>query len=197
VNGTGESRVVLIVTLRINGKSHQIDVPSDMPVLWGAAGCARHDGDEVWLWNGALRRVHGAARWTGDTLLRDAGESQLYRRAIDRAGRFDEEALAAAKHVLDFATRTDRPFALAGSFAAIAHTHFSAGGGSVGRGRSHSRCVGNGSSRSTVRGLPQPRLHLRLGRARVQGLTHRGCQTEVTAGGQPRVDSAGPRSTQG
>jgi len=28
----GESEVVPMVTLRINGKSHQIDVPSDMPV---------------------------------------------------------------------------------------------------------------------------------------------------------------------
>jgi hypothetical protein len=142
----------------------------------GAAGCARHDGDEVWLWNGALRRVHGAARWTGDTLLRDAGESQLYRRAIDRAGRFDEEALAAAKHVLDFATRTDRPFALAGSNAAIA-IHTSSGGGSV-RPRppslAVSRCVGNESSRSTVRGSLQPSATLTPWQARVQGLTHRG-----------------------
>jgi isoquinoline 1-oxidoreductase subunit alpha len=29
-----ESEVVPMVTLRINGRSHQIDVPSDMPVLW-------------------------------------------------------------------------------------------------------------------------------------------------------------------
>lgn len=28
------SEVVVMVTLKVNGRSHQIDVPSDMPVLW-------------------------------------------------------------------------------------------------------------------------------------------------------------------
>ena len=41
-------------------------------------------------------------------------------------GRFDE-ALAAASHALDFAQRVDRPFALAGSYAAIGRTHLMRG----------------------------------------------------------------------
>ena len=45
---------------------------------------------------------------------------------LTELGRFDE-ALAAAKRALDFATRTDRPFALAGSFAAIGHAHLRRG----------------------------------------------------------------------
>jgi DNA-binding SARP family transcriptional activator/tetratricopeptide (TPR) repeat protein len=45
---------------------------------------------------------------------------------LTELGRFDE-ALAAAKHALDFATRTHRPFALAGSFAAIGHAHLRRG----------------------------------------------------------------------
>jgi DNA-binding SARP family transcriptional activator/tetratricopeptide (TPR) repeat protein len=41
---------------------------------------------------------------------------------LTELGRFDE-ALAAGKRALDFATRIDRPFALAGSFAAIGRAH--------------------------------------------------------------------------
>jgi DNA-binding SARP family transcriptional activator/tetratricopeptide (TPR) repeat protein len=45
---------------------------------------------------------------------------------LTELGRFDE-ALAAAKRALDVATRTDRPFALAGSFSAIGHVHLNRG----------------------------------------------------------------------
>ena len=41
---------------------------------------------------------------------------------LTELGRFDE-ALAAARRALDYATRTDRPFALAGSFAAIGRAY--------------------------------------------------------------------------
>ena len=41
---------------------------------------------------------------------------------LTELGRFDE-ALAAAKRALDFATRIDRPFALAGAYAAIGRAH--------------------------------------------------------------------------
>ena len=52
------------------------------------------------------------------------GELSLYYIAapLTELGRFDE-ALAAAKRALEFATRIDRPFALAGAYAAIGRAH--------------------------------------------------------------------------
>src|SRR5256886_998621 len=52
----------------------------------GPARRSRHDRDEVRLRDGALRRVHGAARWPGDPLLRDAGERRRRQGNHDHRG---------------------------------------------------------------------------------------------------------------
>src|SRR5262245_23914432 len=69
---------------------------------------------------GAAAR-YGPSGWPTEFGL---AELSLYYTAapLTELGRFDE-ALAAAKHALEFATRIDRPFALAGSFAAIGRAH--------------------------------------------------------------------------
>ena len=69
---------------------------------------------------GAAAR-YGLSGWPTEFGL---AELSLYYTAapLTELGRFDE-ALAAAKHALEFATRIDRPFALAGSFAAIGRAH--------------------------------------------------------------------------
>src|SRR5262245_15460553 len=74
--------------------------------------------------SGAAAR-YGPTGWPTEFGL---AELSLYYIAapLTELGRFDE-ALAAAKHALDFATRTDRPFALVGSFAAIGHAHLQRG----------------------------------------------------------------------
>jgi tetratricopeptide (TPR) repeat protein len=69
---------------------------------------------------GAAAR-YGPSGWPTEFGL---AELSLYYTAapLTELGRFDE-ALAAAQHALEFATRIDRPFALAGSFAAIGRAH--------------------------------------------------------------------------
>jgi tetratricopeptide (TPR) repeat protein len=64
---------------------------------------------------------YGPSGWPTEFGL---AELSLYYTAapLTELGRFDE-ALAAAQHALEFATRIDRPFALAGSFAAIGRAH--------------------------------------------------------------------------
>jgi DNA-binding SARP family transcriptional activator/tetratricopeptide (TPR) repeat protein len=78
----------------------------------------------------AVEPLDGAARYGPSGWPTEFGlaELSLYYivAPLTELGRFDE-ALAAGKHALDFATRTDRPFALVGSFAAIAHTYFQRG----------------------------------------------------------------------
>jgi DNA-binding SARP family transcriptional activator/tetratricopeptide (TPR) repeat protein len=73
---------------------------------------------------GAAAR-YGPSGWPTEFGL---AELSLYYIAapLTELGRFDE-ALAAAKRALEFATRIDRPFALAGSFAAIGHAHLCRG----------------------------------------------------------------------
>jgi DNA-binding SARP family transcriptional activator/tetratricopeptide (TPR) repeat protein len=68
---------------------------------------------------------YGPSGWPTEFGL---AELSLYYIALPltELGRFDE-ALAAAKRALDFATRIDRPFALAGSFAAIGRAHLNRG----------------------------------------------------------------------
>jgi len=64
---------------------------------------------------------YGPSGWPTEFGL---AELSLYYMAapLTELGRFDE-ALAAAKRALEFAMRIDRPFALAGSFAAIGRAH--------------------------------------------------------------------------
>lgn len=68
---------------------------------------------------------YGPSGWPTEFGL---AELSLYYVAAPLAelGRFDE-AIAAAEQALDFATRIDRPFALAGSFAAIGRAHLMRG----------------------------------------------------------------------
>jgi tetratricopeptide (TPR) repeat protein len=73
---------------------------------------------------GAAAR-YGPSGWPTELGL---AELSLYYIALPltELGRFDE-ALAAAKRALEFATRIDRPFALAGSFAAVGRAHLNRG----------------------------------------------------------------------
>jgi DNA-binding SARP family transcriptional activator/tetratricopeptide (TPR) repeat protein len=73
---------------------------------------------------GAAAR-YGPSGWPTEFGL---AELSLYYVALPltELGRFDE-ALAAAKRALEVATRIDRPFALAGSFAAVGRTHLNRG----------------------------------------------------------------------
>ena len=52
-----------MVTSNINVKVHPLDVSADMPVLWVLRDVLGMTGTKFGCGDGALRRVHGAARW--------------------------------------------------------------------------------------------------------------------------------------
>jgi tetratricopeptide (TPR) repeat protein len=104
---------------------------------------------------GAAAR-YGPSGWPTEFGL---AELSLYYIAapLTELGLFDE-ALAAAKRALEFARQVDRPFALAGSFAAIGRAYlyrgrFGEAAAAFTRGLAVCRV---GSSRSTVHGSRRP-----------------------------------------
>ena len=76
-----------MVTLQVNGKEHELDVPDDMPLLVGFTRCRGPDRDEVRLRCCALRCMHRASRWPCDTVLHHAGGER--RRQADYDHRSD------------------------------------------------------------------------------------------------------------
>ena len=51
------------VSLKINGKDHTLDVPKDMPLLWGVTRQAEYDRYQVWLRNWPMWNLHGPGGW--------------------------------------------------------------------------------------------------------------------------------------
>jgi hypothetical protein len=58
--------------ITINEGAREVDVPVDMPLLWVLRDVLGHDGDEVRVRDGPVRRLHGASRRTADPVLCDA-----------------------------------------------------------------------------------------------------------------------------
>src|SRR5258707_15851125 len=57
--------------LKINGKSHKVDVDGETPLLWVLRDVLKMT--EVWMRYGALRRLYGSHRRRGDTILHHHG----------------------------------------------------------------------------------------------------------------------------
>ena len=76
------------IQLLINNSPHEVEVAPDTPLLVGFARQAQHDGHQVRLRNGAVRRLHGASRWRGRALVPDCDffggveEDHNHRRAL-------------------------------------------------------------------------------------------------------------------
>ena len=54
-----------MITLNVNGKPRNLDIPDDMPLLWTLRDVLEHDRHQVRLRHGAVRRMHDPDRRTG------------------------------------------------------------------------------------------------------------------------------------
>ena len=59
--------------LIVNGKTHQVDVEDEMPLLWVLRDVARNHRPQIWLRCRDVRRLHSACRRRGDAILLAAG----------------------------------------------------------------------------------------------------------------------------
>ena len=58
-----------MLNLTINGKSHDVDVEPDTPLLWVIRELDRHDRNQVRLRHRAVWRVHGPYRRRRDAIV--------------------------------------------------------------------------------------------------------------------------------
>ena len=49
-----------MITLKVNGESHELDVSPEMPLLWALRDRLHLDRHKIRLRQGDVRRVHGA-----------------------------------------------------------------------------------------------------------------------------------------
>src|SRR5713101_9551951 len=60
-------------TLSVNGRTRSVDVDGSTPVLWVLRDTLGLTGTELWLWHGALRRLHSASRRQARPVVQCAG----------------------------------------------------------------------------------------------------------------------------
>jgi len=75
-----------MVTLKINGEDHMVDVSPDMPLLWVLRDVVGLTGTKFGCGHGAVRGLYGARGRYADTLVCDAGIGRRRKEDHDHRG---------------------------------------------------------------------------------------------------------------
>jgi hypothetical protein len=62
-----------MVALRVNGQEKNFDGDPSMPVLWYLRDILGMTWNQVWMWRGIMRRLHGSCRRRGGSRVPNAG----------------------------------------------------------------------------------------------------------------------------
>ena len=63
-----------MISLNVNQKDYQVDVDSNMPLLWVIRDIIGLDRNKIWLRGRTVRSLYGAPEWRSGTFLCDKSE---------------------------------------------------------------------------------------------------------------------------